>query len=84
MRVTTAIAAGLAVIGAIAVARWMPGKRRPTIEEIEEIVAMEIAAAERDLAMTARPRSSLEENSTPIYLERTVASPGSAAESLDG
>ena len=35
MRVTTAIAAGLAVLGAIAVARWMPGKPRPTIEEID-------------------------------------------------
>ena len=41
---------------------------------------MEIAAAERDLAMTARPRPSAEENSTSIYLERTVASPGTAGE----
>jgi MFS family permease len=84
MRVTTAIAAGLAVIGAIAVSRWMPGKPRPTIEEIEEIVAREIAAAERDLALIARPRPSEEENSTTSYLERTVASPGTAGESLDG
>jgi hypothetical protein len=61
----------------------MPGKSRPTLEEIEEIVAMEIAAAERDLAMTARPRPSSEENSTPIYLERTVASPGPSAEPVD-
>ena len=84
MRVTTAIAAGLAIIGAIAVSRWMPGKPRPTIEEIEEIVAREIAAAERDLALIARPRPSEEENSTTSYLERTVASPGTVGESLDG
>jgi EmrB/QacA subfamily drug resistance transporter len=48
MRVTTAIAAAIAVLGAIAVARWMPAKPRPTIEEL---VAEEIAAAERDLAL---------------------------------
>jgi hypothetical protein len=66
------------------VSRWMPGKPRPTIEEIEEIVAREIAAAERDLALIARPRPSEEENSTTSYLERTVASPGTAGESLDG
>ena len=84
MRITTAIAAALAVVGAIVVSRWMPGKQRPTLEEIEEIVAMEIAAAERDLAMTARPRPSSEENSTPIYLERTVASPGPSGEPVDG
>jgi hypothetical protein len=51
----------------------MPGKPRPTIEEIERIVAAEIAAAERDLA-----------DSKSMYLERTVASPGAASESLDG
>ena len=55
MRITTAIAAGIAVIGAIAVSRWMPGKPRPTIEEIEELVAIEIAAAERDLRRSAAP-----------------------------
>jgi hypothetical protein len=84
MRITTAIAAGLAIIGAIAVARWMPGKRRPTLEEIEEIVAREIAAAERDLALIARPQPSPEQNSTSSDLERTVASPGGSTESIDG
>jgi hypothetical protein len=62
----------------------MPGKRRPTIEEIEQLVAAEIAAAERDLALIARPQPIPEQNSTPVYLERTVASPGTARESLDG
>ena len=53
MHLTTAIAAILALIGGIAVLRWMPGRRRPTIEEL---VSAEIAAAERDLAagLTAR------------------------------
>ena len=83
MRITTAIAAGLAVAGAIAVSRWMPGKPRPTIEEIDQLIAREIAAAERDLAMTARPRPSAQENSTSRYLERTVASPGGSIESPD-
>jgi hypothetical protein len=56
MRVTTAIAAAIAVAGAIAVLRWMPGKPRPTIEEL---VAEEIAAAERDLAAGLRERPEL-------------------------
>ena len=73
MRITTAIAAALAVVGAIAVSRWMPGKPRPTIEEIDEIVAREIAAAERELAMTARPQPS-----------PAVASPGTVVEPVDG
>jgi hypothetical protein len=81
---TPAIAPGRAVVGAIAVSRWMPGKPRPTIEEIEQLVAMEIAAAERELAMTAQARPRPEENSTSIYPERTVASPGGSIESLDG
>ena len=86
MRITTAIAAGLAVVGAIAVARWMPGKPRPTIEEIDQLIAMEIAAAERDLAMTARPQPGAEppSQSTSSYLERTVASPGLASEPGEG
>jgi EmrB/QacA subfamily drug resistance transporter len=50
MRITTAIAAGIALLGTFAVLRWMPGKRRPTLEEIEILVAEEIAAAERDLS----------------------------------
>jgi EmrB/QacA subfamily drug resistance transporter len=47
MRVTTAVAAVIAVLGGIALLRWMPGKPRPTIEEL---VAIEIEAAERELA----------------------------------
>jgi EmrB/QacA subfamily drug resistance transporter len=50
MRLTTAIAAAIAILGAVAVLRWMPGKPRPTLEEIEVMVALEVAAAERDLA----------------------------------
>jgi hypothetical protein len=52
MRVTTAIAAALAVVGGLALLRWMPGRTRPTIEEL---VAAEVAAAERDLAEGALP-----------------------------
>ena len=54
MRVTTAVAAAIAVLGGIALLRWMPGKPRPTIEEL---VAIEIEAAERELAakVPARP-----------------------------
>jgi len=47
MRVATAVAAALAVIGGLAVLRWMPGRSRPNIDEV---VAAEVAAAERDLA----------------------------------
>ena len=50
MRITTAIAAAIAILGSIAVLRWMPGKPRHTIREIEEMIAIEVAAAERDLA----------------------------------
>ena len=46
MRLTTGIAAALAVVGAVAMMRWMPGRKRPTIEEL---VAAEVAAAEREL-----------------------------------
>jgi EmrB/QacA subfamily drug resistance transporter len=53
MRVTTAIAAALAVVGGLAVMRWLPGRKRPTIEEIEELVSAEVAAAERDLEVEA-------------------------------
>src|SRR6201999_1224015 len=42
MRVTTAIAAVLAIVGGLAVLRWMPGRKRPNIEEL---VATEVAAA---------------------------------------
>ena len=70
MRITTAIAAGLAIIGAIAVSRWMPGKPRPTIEEIEQIVAAEIAAAERDLAHD-RPPAAEPRGKFNTHLSRT-------------
>jgi predicted MFS family arabinose efflux permease len=46
MRITTAIAAAIAIIGGFAVLRWMPGRPRPNIEEL---VAAEVAAAEREL-----------------------------------
>jgi hypothetical protein len=59
MRVTTAIAAALAVVGAVALLRWMPGRKRPTIEEL---VAAEVAAAERELeAGNLRESSELSE-----------------------
>jgi len=59
MRVTTAVAAILAVVGGFAVLRWMPGRKRPNIEEL---VAAEVAAAERDLeAITLPERPELSE-----------------------
>ena len=47
MRVTTLVATVIAVLGGLIVMRWLPGRPRPTIEEQ---VAAEVAAAERDLA----------------------------------
>jgi EmrB/QacA subfamily drug resistance transporter len=47
MRVTTIAAAAIAVLGGVVVARWLPGRTRPNIEEQ---VAVEVAAAERELA----------------------------------
>jgi EmrB/QacA subfamily drug resistance transporter len=47
MRITTVIAAAIAVLGGLAVMRWMPGRPRPNIEEL---VAAEVAKAERELA----------------------------------
>jgi EmrB/QacA subfamily drug resistance transporter len=61
MRVTTGVASVIAVLGGLAVLRWMPGRKRPTIEEIEELVAAEVAAAERDLAAGLRERPELSE-----------------------
>jgi EmrB/QacA subfamily drug resistance transporter len=61
MRITTGVAAALAVVGGLAVLRWMPGRKRPTIEEIEELVAAEVAAAERDLAVSLQERPELSE-----------------------
>jgi EmrB/QacA subfamily drug resistance transporter len=58
MRVTTGVAAALAVVGGIAVLRWLPARKRPTIEEA---IAAEVAAAERDLAAGLRERSELSE-----------------------
>jgi EmrB/QacA subfamily drug resistance transporter len=82
MRITTAIAAALAVIGAIAVSRWMPGKPRPSAEEMELLVALEIEAAERDLAVAAPVGAT--ENSNSSQMERSVASPVPSAEPVDG
>jgi len=56
MRITTAVAAILAVLGGLAVMRWMPGRKRPTIEEL---VAEEVAAAERELEAVAQDRPEL-------------------------
>jgi len=61
MRVTTGVAAAFAVVGGLAVLRWMPGRKRPTIEEVEELVAAEVAAAERDLAAGLQGRPQLSE-----------------------
>jgi EmrB/QacA subfamily drug resistance transporter len=59
MRVTTAIAAAFAVVGGLAVLRWLPSHKRPTIEEL---VAAEVAAAERDLrTAVAQERPELSE-----------------------
>jgi EmrB/QacA subfamily drug resistance transporter len=57
MRLTTGVAAALAVVGCLAVLRWMPGRKRPSIEEL---VAAEVEAAERDLAagLVERPELS--------------------------
>src|SRR5580692_610659 len=56
MRVTTTVAAALAVVGGLAVLRWLPGRKRPTIEEL---VAAEVAAAERDLELGLSERPEL-------------------------
>jgi MFS family permease len=47
MHVTTLAATALALVGGIAIVRWLPGRTRPNIEEL---VAAEVAAAERELA----------------------------------
>ncbi len=47
MHVTTLSATALALVGGIAIIRWLPGRPRPNIEEV---VAAEVAAAERELA----------------------------------
>jgi hypothetical protein len=63
MRITTLAATVIAVLGALIVMRWLPGRPRPTIEEL---VAAEVAAAERDLAARRSPRRELSES----YQER--------------
>jgi hypothetical protein len=55
MRVTTAVAAVLAVLGGVAVLRWMPARERPSADAIDELIAAEVAAAERDLQAAALP-----------------------------
>jgi len=47
MHVTTLAATALALVGGLAIVRWLPGRQRPNIEEM---VAAEVAAAERELA----------------------------------
>jgi len=47
MHVTTLAAAALALVGGLAIVRWLPGRTRPNIEEL---VAAEVAAAELELA----------------------------------
>jgi EmrB/QacA subfamily drug resistance transporter len=56
MRVTTGVAAALAIVGGLALLRWMPGRKRPSIEEL---VATEVAAAERDLELGLGERPEL-------------------------
>ena len=47
MHVTTLAAAAVALVGGLAIVRWLPGRTRPNIEEL---VAAEVAAAELELA----------------------------------
>jgi EmrB/QacA subfamily drug resistance transporter len=47
MRVTTLAATAIALVGGLMVVRWLPGRQRPNIEEM---VAAEVAAAERELS----------------------------------
>ncbi len=56
MRITTGVAAVLSVIGCLAVLRWMPARERPSIDEL---VAAEVEAAERDLAAMGQERTEL-------------------------
>jgi EmrB/QacA subfamily drug resistance transporter len=50
MRITTIAGAIVSLAGALVVLRWMPGKPKATVD-MDEIIAAEIAAAERDLAV---------------------------------
>jgi DHA2 family multidrug resistance protein-like MFS transporter len=49
MRVTTIVGAIVSLIGAFVVLRWMPGKPKANVD-IEQIVAVEVARAESELA----------------------------------
>lgn len=48
MRITTIVAAAISILGGLVVLRWMPGKRRPTMDDVAAEVAAEIAAAEAE------------------------------------
>ena len=56
MHVTTLVATALALVGGIAIVRWLPGRARPNIEEL---VAAEVAAAERELSRRELSRREL-------------------------
>jgi EmrB/QacA subfamily drug resistance transporter len=47
MRITTLVGAAVAVVGALVVLRWMPGKASPTMDELTEA---ELAAVAEDFA----------------------------------
>ncbi len=49
MRVTTIVGAAVSLVGAFVVLRWMPGKPKATVD-MDEIIAAEVARAERELA----------------------------------
>jgi EmrB/QacA subfamily drug resistance transporter len=49
MRITTIVGALVSLGGALVVLRWMPGKPKPVVN-MDEIIAAEVAAAERELA----------------------------------
>ncbi|HSZ41704.1 MAG TPA: MFS transporter [Trebonia sp.] len=53
MRITTIVAAVIALLGGLVVLRWMPGKPRPTMDAMEAEIAAEIAAAEAEVAAGA-------------------------------
>jgi EmrB/QacA subfamily drug resistance transporter len=53
MRITTIIGALVSLGGALVVLRWMPGKPKPVVN-MDEIIAAEVAAAERELAEERR------------------------------
>jgi MFS family permease len=47
MRVTTLVGAAVAVLGGLVVMRWMPGKGRPTMDELADAEIAKIAVAEK-------------------------------------